>query len=186
MNWLDVHRVFIGIPVDNPAQRQINRLLKPIKSSITNVRWVPEHNRHLTLAFLGNRPASVIENLTRKMDQAYQRESIFNTGSSSLSRFAGSSGHIIALVFKVDEGLAHLFQVTQEFLMENGFDYNRTQFRPHITLGRIRKTSRLKTNLNQQTDISLQVGKITFYQSTLTQAGSIYLALKETALVKSG
>lgn len=179
-----MHRVFIGIPVENPAQQQINKILDPIKESVKGVRWVPEHNRHLTLAFLGNRPASVIEGLTRKMGQAYQQETSFEIGSSHLGRFPGSSGNIMALVFKVDERLAHLFQVTQEFLVENGFDHTRTQFRPHITLGRIRRTSRLKTSINKQTNIKLQVGKITFYQSTLTQAGSIYLALKETALNK--
>jgi len=180
-----VHRVFIGIPVDQAAQRQIDALLSPIKSSIQGIRWVPEHNRHLTLAFLGNRPAGVVENITRSMDRAYQHEKVFQTGFSNLRRFPGSSSNILALVFKVETHLAHLFQVTQELLMENGFELTRTQFRPHITLGRFRRNPRLKTTLNQQTNISLQVGKVTFYQSTLTQAGSTYLALKETGLPQS-
>ena len=181
-----MNRVFIGIPVDRSAQRQIDELLNPIKSSHRDIRWVPEHNRHLTLAFLGNRPAGVIENIVGSMDQAYQQEKAFQTGFSSLRRFPGSSGNILALVFKVDAQLAHLFQVTQELLMENGFELTRTRFRPHITLGRFRRNPRLKTAFNQQTNISLQVGKVTFYQSTLTQAGSIYLALKETGLQQSG
>lgn len=180
-----MHRVFIGIPVDQAAQRQIDALLSPIKSSIQGIRWVPEHNRHLTLAFLGNRPAGVVENIIRSMDQAYQQEKVFQTGFSNLRRFPGSSSNILALVFKVETHLAHLFQVTQELLMENGFELTRTQFRPHITLGRFRRNPRLKTTLNQQTNISLQVGKVTFYQSTLTQAGSTYLALKETGLPQS-
>lgn len=54
----------------------------------------------------------------------------------------------------------------------------------HITLGRLIRNSRLDIKLLQQTNISLQVGKITFYQSTLTPSGSIYLALKETKLNK--
>ena len=181
-----MNRVFIGIPVDRSTQRQIDELLNPIKSSHRDIRWVPEHNRHLTLAFLGNRPAGVVENIVRSMDQAYQQEKVFQTGFSSLRRFPGATGNIIALVFKLDEQLAHLFQVTQELLMENGFELSRTQFRPHITLGRFRRTPQLKSTLNQQTNISLQVGKITFYQSTLNQAGSIYLALKETGLQQSG
>jgi 2'-5' RNA ligase len=180
-----VNRVFIGIPVDRSAQRQIDELLNPIKSSQRDIRWVPEHNRHLTLAFLGNRPARVVENVVGSMDQAYQQEKAFQSGFSSLRRFPDSSGNILALVFKVDAQLAHLFQVTQELLMENGFELTRTQFRPHITLGRFRRNPRLKTAFNQQTNISLQVGKVTFYQSTLTQAGSIYLALKETGLHQS-
>lgn len=181
-----MHRVFIGIPVDLLAQQRIDELLSPIKNLHRDIRWVPEHNRHLTLAFLGNRPAGVVENIVGSMDQAYQQEKAFQTGFSSLRRFPGSSGNILALVFKVDAQLAHLFQLTQELLVENGFELTRTQFRPHVTLGRFRRNPRLKTTLNQQTNINLQVGKVTFYQSTLTQAGSIYLVLKETGLQQSG
>ena len=180
-----MQRVFIGIPVDQQAQSEINELLDPLKSTIHAVRWVPEQNRHLTLAFLGDRPAAVIEKLTRSMDRAYQQETAFETGSSSLSRFPNSSGNIIALVFMSDERLSRIYRVTQEFLVANGFAFSRTQFRPHITLGRTGRSPRLNTDINQETKISLQVGKITFYQSTLTQSGSVYLALKEKMLNKS-
>ena len=180
-----MHRVFIGIPVDQSAQRQINELLGPIKSASRGIRWVPDHNRHLTLAFLGNRPAGVVENIVRSMDRAFQQEKVFQAGFSSLRRFPGSTGNIIALGFKTEAHLSHLYQVTQELLVENGFEFKRTQFKPHITLGRFKKASRLSTSLPQHTNISLQVGKITFYQSTLTDAGSIYLALKETELSQS-
>lgn len=179
-----MQRVFIGIPVDRLAQQQINELLVPEKQSNPDIRWVPEHNRHLTLSFLGNRPFGVIENLCRSMDQAYQEESGFKTGPSRLERFPNSSGKIIALVFKFDARLSQLYQATQELLVANGFDFSRTQFRPHITLGRLKTHSRLNKNLNQSANISLRVGKITFYQSKLTQSGSIYLALKETKLNK--
>ena len=180
-----MQRVFIGIPVDNPAQQQINELLKPIKKSVQGVRWVPEHNWHLTLAFLGNRTDRVVENLVQSMDQAYQQETVFQTGLSSLRRFPGSTGNIIALVFKDDTRLDHLFQATQAFLVENGFHFSRQQFLPHITLGRVRSASPLNSILNQQINIHLQIDKIAFFQSTLTKTGSIYLALKETELRKS-
>lgn len=181
-----MHRVFIGIPVDNLAQQQINELLKPIIKSVKGVRWVPEHNWHLTLAFLGNRTDRVIENLVQSMDQAYQHETVFQTGLSSLRRFPEPTGHIIALEFDDDTRLDHLFQVTQAFLVENGLCFNRQQFLPHITLGRIRKALPLNSIPSQQTNIHLQIDRITCFQSTLTQTGSIYLALKETGLRISG
>ena len=177
-----MQRVFFCIPVDAKTQDKINALLDPIKSTIRVVRWVPEQNRHLTLAFLGNRPQGLVDKLTRSMDKFYQHEKGFRIGPSSLSRFPNSSGNIIALVFKADAPLSGLYKVTQELLVANGFDFSRTQFRPHITLGRVRRNSRLETKLQQKTDINLQVGKVSFYQSTLTPTGSIYVALKETRL----
>lgn len=177
-----MQRVFIGIPVDNTAQQQIDELLRPVKKSVKGVSWVPERNRHLTLAFLGNRTVRVIENLVQSMDQTYQQETVFQTGASSLGRFPDSTGNIIALVFKDDARLDNLFQVTQAFLLENGLRFSRQQFLPHITLGRVRKALPLNAIPSQQTNIHLQVDKITFFQSTLSNTGSIYLALKETGL----
>ena len=181
-----MQRVFFGIPVGQKTQKQINDLLSPVKKSLQAVRWVPEQNRHLTLAFLGNRPAKVVENLVASMDEAYQDEAGFMTGPANLARFPNSRGNIIALVFKADEHLSHLYRVTQEYLVANGFDFNRTQFRPHITLGRFKRHSRVATDIKQQTNICMQVGKVTFYQSTLTPTGSVYLALNETKLDMPG
>ena len=181
-----MQRLFIGIPVDRLAQQQINELLIPEQKSNPDIRWVPEHNRHLTLAFLGNKPGGVIKDLVRSMDLAYQQEIAFKTGFSTLRRFPASTGNIIALVCKLDECLAHLLQLTQDFLTENRLGFDHKPLRPHITLGRIRKATKLKKTFNQPTNISLQVDRIALYQSTLTDAGSIYLALKETELGQTG
>jgi len=181
-----VQRVFIGIPVDKPAQRKINELLFPAMESDPGIRWVAENNRHLTLAFLGNQSTGVIEDLVRSMHLAYQQEIAFRTGFSTLGRFPTSTGNIIALVYKPDDYLAQLFQVTQDFLTANGPRFNHKPFRPHITLGRIRKASKLKKTFNQPTNIRLRVDKVALYQSTLTNTGSIYLALKEIELDQTG
>ncbi len=177
-----MQRVFIGIPVDNPAQQQINELLSPVVKSHKGIRWVPEQNRHLTLSFLGDITAGVIGKLVHSMAQAYQGVPGFQTGYATLCRFPGSSGNIVALVLKADDQLASLSRITQQLLSENGLVPERSRFRPHVTLGRIRDASLFKTKFNQQTNINLKVNKITLYQSTLTQTGSIYLALKQIEL----
>jgi len=120
------------------------------------------------------------------MHLTFQRELTFKTSFSVLKRFPASTGNVIALVYKPDESLAHLFQVTQDFLTENGQRIDHKPFRPHVTLGRIRKASIPDKLLNQQTDICLRVDKIVLYQSTLTDTGSIYIALKEIELGQTG
>ena len=90
-------RVFIGIPIDKHSQQHINVLLKPIEDSRRDIRWVPENNRHLTLAFLGNRPISEVDNLVRLFDESYQQETRFHYSLSTLERFPDPAGRIIAL-----------------------------------------------------------------------------------------
>jgi len=177
-----MQRVFIGIPVDQHSQQRINELLKPIKELRQDIRWEPDRNLHLTLAFIGNTPVAEVDNLLQIFSETYQQETHFKYRLSTLTRFPGPMGRIIALVDDPTEPLHRLFQITKTFLERNNVDLDLKEFRPHITLGRIKKAKHVKTNFDQQTDISLNVNKITFYQCTQGESGSIYTALKETWL----
>ena len=178
----DMQRVFIGIPVDQQSQLRINELLRPIKKLHQDVRWEPDSNWHLTLAFIGNTPVAEVDNLLQLFGDTYQQEQRFEFRLSTMTRFPGPSGRIVALVNDPTEPLHKLFQITKTFLERNNVDLDLKQFRPHITLGRIKKAKHVKTNFDQKTDISLKVKKITFYQCTQGESGSIYTAIIETWL----
>jgi len=178
-----VQRVFIGIPIDKPSQQQINVLLKPIKDSRRDIRWVAENNRHLTLAFLGSRTISEVDQLFHQFDEAYRQETHFQYSLSSLARFPEPTGRIIALTNMPTAPLDNLFQITLKLLQRNKLEFDRKKFRPHITLGRIRRAKHVKTSFDKQINIKLDITKIILYQSTITDSGSIYSALKETLLI---
>jgi 2'-5' RNA ligase len=177
-----MQRVFIGIPVDTAAQQHINELLGPIRKLRPDIRWVPENNRHMTLAFLGNMARSVVVKLQDEFDETYQRQICFQYKLTRLTRFPGSNGRIIALCNELDRSLDSLFQTTSGLLQANRLELDRKEFRPHITLGKIRKAKQLRTTFKQPTDISLDISRIILYQSTVTDSGSIYSVLKETPL----
>jgi 2'-5' RNA ligase len=176
-------RVFIGIPIDKYSQTLINGLLQPIKDSRQDIRWVPENNRHLTLAFLGDRPISEVDNLIRLFDESYQQGTRFQYRLSTLERFPEPTGRIIALTNEPTEPLDKLFQITLKLLQRSEIEFSRKKFRPHLTLGRIRRPKHVKKTFDQQININLNITKITLYQSRLTDSGSIYSALKETLLI---
>jgi 2'-5' RNA ligase len=177
-----MQRVFIGIPVDQHFQQQVNLLLKPMMDSRRDVRWVVDNNRHLTLAFLGNRPKTEVENLLGLFDETYKGKTHFQYRFSKLTRFPGSAGRIIALTGEAGRPLGHLFQLTRRLLQEHGIELERKTFRPHVTLGRIRRAKQVETIIDQPIDIALDIRKIRFFQSTLTESGSIYSSLKEAHL----
>lgn len=175
-------RVFIGIPVSYQFQQHVNVLLKPLVDSRQDIRWVVEKNRHLTLAFLGNRPKAELENLLGLFDETYQGETHFQYRFSKLNRFPGSAGRIIALTGEPGVQLDHLYQLTWQLLQKNGFESEQKTFRPHITLGRIKRAKKVTTIIDQPINITLDISKIRLFQSTLTESGSIYSALKEIHL----
>jgi len=175
-------RVFVGIPVDKHSRKCIGKLLKTIKAPQKDIRWVAEGNWHLTLAFLGDKPISEVENLFRLFAETYQQEVPFQFNLSKLTRFPGPGGRIIALTGGSTRPMEIIFQNTVELLQRNKIEFARKEFRPHITLGRIKKAKQVRTSFFQQTDIKLDVTKIRFYQSTLTSSGSIYTVLQEAQL----
>ena len=175
-----MHRIFIGIPVDLQTRQQINALLDPIRKLPLEVRWVPHNNWHLTLAFLGNISMASVKNLMDSFDATYQHLGRFQFSLTRLARFPGPAGKIIALVNEPDDSLNNIFQATRTMLQNNQLESDRKAFRPHLTLGRIRKAKEVKINLDQAADIELYISKITLYQSTMTDSGSIYTSLKET------
>jgi len=180
-----MQRIFIGIPVDKSSQKAINKLLDGMKTPDREVRWVPEYNRHLTLAFLGDKPISEVENLARQFDQSYRGLTRFQYGLSALARFPDPGGRIIALTGEPTEALENVFQVTRELLRRNRFEFDQKKFRPHVTLARIRNPKRLKMIFDQAVNIELDISRVTLYQSTLTKSGSIYSVLTETRLMPS-
>jgi len=181
-----MRRVFIGVPVNQAAQPQIDKLLYPYQRSSPDISWVKAENRHLTLAFFGDRSDRAIEKLVHSMDNAYCPEKSFQTGFAKLERFPGPGGKIIALIFEAGACLDRLFQVTQGLMQVTGLDSDLKPFRPHVTLARIRKAGGFEKNLRKATNIRLQVDKITLYQSTLTRSGRVYLKLKEVELGQHG
>jgi 2'-5' RNA ligase len=185
MNYIipaGMQRIFIGIPVDKSSQKAINKLLKGVKTPDREVRWVPESNRHLTLAFLGDRPVSEVEDLARQFDKTYQWLKHFQYRLSALARFPDPRGRIIALTGEPAAPLENVFQITRGLLRRNKFEFDQKKFRPHVTLARIRNPKHLKTTFDQAIKIELDMSSITLYQSTLTKSGSIYSVLTETRL----
>ena len=179
-----MQRVFIGIPVDTRAQQHINGLLRPLKESRGDIRWVPEINRHMTLAFLGNVPEVEVDILTGLFDQTYRQARHFRYKFSMLTRFPEPTGRIIALTGGPVRSLDNLIQITLKALQSNGQRTDPRGYRPHLTLGRLKKAKHLKTTFEQKINIDLEVAKVTLYQSTLTESGPIYSILKETKLAR--
>jgi len=175
-------RIFIGIPVGENTQAGINELLKPIKAQQQYVRWVTENNRHLTLAFLGNIPLSAVEHILCLSEETYRREKRFQFRLSALSRFPTPAGRILAVTGEPAKSLDHLYQTTLNLLHRSRIRFDRQEFRPHITLGRINKPQQVKEIFDLPVDIAMNITNVVIYQSRLTETGSIYSSLRTLQL----
>ena len=72
---MDALRLFIGIPAPQPVRDEIDSAHRRLEELLGNgaVRWVRPENYHLTLLFLGETPAGLVERLLAAMSAAALR-----------------------------------------------------------------------------------------------------------------
>jgi 2'-5' RNA ligase len=180
----DTQRIFIGVPVDGQAQNHIDRLLKQLIQMHPRLRWVPECNRHLTLAFLGDVPVSLVHQLMGLFDETYGQEASFQFPLTRLAPFPKPNSGIIALTGEVDRSLEKLFRITARSLRGIGQEVDTREFLPHVTLVRLGRRKHASLRLEQAVEVVLNAAQVRLYRSTLTESGPIYSVLKETTFVR--
>jgi len=136
-------RLFIATDPPEEARQVLAATICDLEQAIPNgVRWVQPHRIHLTVKFLGNVPATMVDDLLAAMQQAASdfQDGRFNLSLSKLGVFPdrirprvlwagvqGDLGCLENLHRAVDRGVSRL-----------GFSLDRGPFRPHFTLGRPR------------------------------------------------
>lgn len=137
-------RSFIAIPLSPEVQRNARRLLRDLRQDKDGIKWVPEENLHLTLKFLGD----VVDRDVPRVCQAIRRAT--ETIEPFELEFAGTGGFptadrprvIWAGVQRGGEELIRLVSVLEKELADLGFKPEPRDYRPHLTLGRVRSGSR--------------------------------------------
>lgn len=175
-------RLFIGIPVGGRCQRQIDECLRTLVPARRRWRWIPESNRHMTLAFMGSLPVQAGADLARVFAAEYASVKSFQYRFSVLQRFPHRSASLIALTGDSIPPMDRLVRVTRSLLQREGIDFDQVKFRPHITLARTGRPGRADAVIEIKTDIRLDVERVALYESTLDRSGSVYSVLATARL----
>jgi 2'-5' RNA ligase len=177
-------RIFIAIKV-NP-EGELLRMFSSLKAALgtENIKWVDPAGIHLTLAFLGDTEEKRIRVLSSMLKYKCSGfgEFDFNlTGTGVFKTFRDP--RLIWIGILSSERLATLYNTIAEGLNLSGFVFEERQFKPHLTLGRVksvRDAENLKAVLerfrNNQFQI-VHVNEVILFESILLQTGPIYKPL---------
>jgi RNA 2',3'-cyclic 3'-phosphodiesterase len=177
-------RLFIAVKVD--PEDELLRIISSLKAALgsENIKWVDPVNIHLTLSFIGDTEEKRIrdlDNMLRDRCSGFGRfdfiligTGVFKSFRDSRVLWAGiqSSGKLLMLNNIIAAGLKEIF-----------FEIEERQFKPHLTLGRVksvRDTENLKTVLERYNDNQIQivhVNEVILFESILKQTGPIYKQL---------
>lgn len=176
-------RSFIAIDIGPDVRAALLAVTRELQRAGADARWVRPEGMHATIKFLGG-----VE--PRRLEEVRQAVETVAAGHSVLKMFAGGLGAFPSLrrprVLWAGlrcEGLAELAREVDTVLVPLGFEAEKRDFNPHITLARVRSLrgwDALAAVLGQRAHEHLgevDVTALTIYRSTLRRDGAVYDAL---------
>ena len=140
---------------------------------------VPPENLHLTLAFLGERPEPVLEDVHAGLAQL--RAPAFDLALAGFDMFGGAKPRTVHAGVRDAAPLRHLQAKVASVARAAGIDVDGRRFTPHVTLERLRPgspdASRLAAAVAARSSFALpafRVEEFQLYSSRLRAGGSVY------------
>lgn len=189
LSLTNMKRIFIAIKV-NP-EGELLRMFSSLKAALgtENIKWVDPGNIHLTLAFLGDteeKRIAVLSNMLKNKCCGSGEFDFTLTGTGVFKNFRDP--RVLWVGIRSAEKLVQLNNILKAGLKLEGFEIEDRQFKPHLTLGRVKSVwdkENLKTVLERYRDNQFQtvhVNEVVLFESILQQTGPLYKPLGNFAL----
>ncbi len=181
-------RLFLAINPGENVQKKLHSLKEEIiiksgKEITYSVKWEPENKLHLTLFFIGEIKNDIYNLLLQALSGiTIPKDIIFRF--SGITAFPNlRNPRVIVAGFKNDDGKAdNLYKDVVKVMEEFNITAERG-FKPHITLGRVKKPIKISNEVINEintsaNDYNFTSNGIELIQSKLTPHGSFYKVLK--------
>ena len=184
-------RLFAAIKID--PGKEFTRQFRTLKSELhtEKIKWVEEHNIHVTLKFFGETEEERIPEINRVLEEMVVDTTVFSFSLKKLGVFGSSyDPRVVWVGIEPYTDLAHIMTVLRDKMSVIGYEPDRQNLVPHLTLGRIKFLKDKKSFqqiIDQNKDISSQeitVDRFILFESILKKEGPVYLAHKTFRLRK--
>ena len=182
-------RLFIAISFPEHELRAINDRIAMVKSRLPSAAWVRPETQHLTFAFLGEQPESLLTPLAPLVEESLSGVPRFE-GRLRGSGFFPNPRH--ARVGWVGAGPEEKFRAVADAVRAGvktaGVTLEGGDFRPHLTLFRIRDPwppaciDVFNSALRDYKSDPFAVDAVTLFSSELNPKGAIHTPLRTFSL----
>lgn len=177
-------RLFVACELPDEVLNALSQVQDDLeRAGAERLRWVRPEGIHLTLKFLGEVEAALVDDVIASLSACIQ-PFVFRL---SLSRLGGFGGRRLRVVWVGLDGqtqeLSELAKTVERELEPLGFQAERRPFTPHLTLARVRdrasaaERERLSDLLESHTMLSLpefSLSRAALIQSILGPGGAMY------------
>lgn len=180
-------RTFIAIELSDEVKQTIQDVEDSLKVLGCDIKWVRPEIAHLTLKFLGDVASDTIETIDRVLQESVQGLPPIQTQLTSLGIFPDiRRPRVLWIGLEDKEGrIKQLAESVETALGNIGFRKEEREFKPHITIGRLRSSKNAIQLAEAIRGFTVPAGRrqsienITLFKSTLTPTGPIYEVLKK-------
>ncbi len=182
-------RAFLASELPTALQDAIFNATADLRRSLSNglIRWVPSHNVHLTLKFLGDVSPSNLDLIKQMMVAEAAQFSAFEVRVQGLGCYPNMRRpRVLWVGLDAPAELSSLQRAIEAGAARLGYESEEHGFSPHLTIGRVRQNAsssdlhRIRTSL-EGTQIgmlgSARVDAVYLFKSELRPEGSIYTKL---------
>jgi 2'-5' RNA ligase len=180
-------RCFVAVEVkDHGCLRALEQAQAGLKRAFSGsdpVKWVPAHQFHFTLKFLGEIPEPDADRALAALERAASEAGRFAVGLRGLGAFPAPARPSV-LWAGLSEGAAELGALANRVereMAQAGFAPERRPFKPHLTLGRVREGAVVPGAVQEglaraagQEFGRFGVERVVLMKSELTPRGPIY------------
>jgi 2'-5' RNA ligase len=174
-------RLFIATNFPAVVLRDLNDRVTKLRPRLPSASWVREETQHLTLAFLGEQPEANVDAVTPALTKALQKIPAFEARLRSSGFFPNPRHARVGWIgLQPEENFVTLAQTVREVVQEHGVTLDGGEFKPHLTLMRIRDpwppaSSELFTKtLREYESAPFLVDSVTLFSSQLSPKGAVH------------
>ncbi len=182
-------RTFIAIPLPAECQSMLDQMQQGLRACGAEVGWVAIPSIHLTLKFLGEVDEEIIPKLAQSLNAAAESEHSFEIRLRGLGCFPNQkSPRVVWCGIEGDtDALLRIQQKVEAACNEFGFPPENREFKPHLTLGRVKGKRNLQPlvdciKIGSGLERAFKADHFNIYRSTLKPTGAVYSVLKTIAL----
>ena len=181
----------MAVELPAPVREAMGELVRDLARCRADVRWVEEENFHLTLKFLGETPQPRLAAAAASLAEAGAGVSGFRLRAEGLRVFPDLRRARVLWVGVADDSgrLSPLVQRLEAAFARRGFAPERRPFRPHLTIGRVKRPTaaldRLASLLDTHADFDAgqtRVDEVVVFASQLRPSGPVYQPLARARL----
>jgi len=183
-------RTFIAIKIE--AEELMLDVLNACREELINerIRWVQPDKIHITLKFLGDTSTEQLSEISNVISDIAGNHPAFSLTFKGMGIFGKiKQPRVLWMGIERNPVISEIKQDLDISLQVHGFEADSREFRPHLTLGRIKNlddNSRMEYLLSLYKDMEFQVSEITdmiFYESILKPTGPEYIVLSRMQLL---